>query len=313
MRGSAGLERYAPYERYSQPQRRPSSGRFAATFSPLRGEKGRRAVMSEERANPMRAAQANMRPALPKRFYKKADVAAREGGFALELDGRAARTPAKNPLVLPTRPLAELLAAEWDAQVETIDPATMPATRLANSAIDGVKVKMAEVRAEIAAYAGADLLCYRAGEPESLAEAQSAAWDSVLAWARDEFGARFVLSEGVRHVAQPEPTLQAIRAALERIDDPFALAALHVMTTLTGSALLALAVGRGRLAAEEAWRAAHVDEDFQISRWGEDAEAAARRAARWREMQAAAQVFAAAAADNPFSPQSGEKVARSAG
>jgi len=129
---------------------------------------------------------------------------------------------------------------------------------------------------------------------ESLVEAQAAAWDPVLDWARDELGARFILSEGVRHVAQPEPALQAVGAALETIGDPFALAALHVMTTLTGSALLALAVARRRLSAEEAWRAAHVDEDFQISRWGEDAEAAARRAARWREMAAAAGVYAAA-------------------
>ncbi|HLJ70777.1 MAG TPA: ATP12 family protein [Roseiarcus sp.] len=249
--------------------------------------------MSEE-PGPMRAAQANMRPPLPKRFYISAGVAPREGGFALTLDGRGARTPAKNLLILPTRPLAEIIVAEWDAQGETIDPATMPATRLANSAIDGVQPKIPEVRLEIAAYAGADLLCYRAGEPESLVEAQAAAWDPVLDWARDELGARFILSEGVRHVAQPEPALQAVGAALETIGDPFALAALHVMTTLTGSALLALAVARRRLSAEEAWRAAHVDEDFQISRWGEDAEAAARRAARWREMAAAAGVYAAA-------------------
>jgi chaperone required for assembly of F1-ATPase len=246
--------------------------------------------------NPMRAAQTNMRPSLPKRFYKSAGVAARDGGFALELDGRPARTPAKNPLVVPTRLLAELIAAEWDAQSETIDPFAMPATRIANSAIDGVELKMREVRDEIASYAGADLLCYRAGEPDALVAAQAAAWDPVLDWASDELGARFILSEGVRHVAQPEPTLQAIGAALEAIDGPFALAALHVMTTLTGSALLALAVARRRLAADESWRAAHVDEDFQISRWGEDAEAAARRAARWREMEAAARVFAAAGA-----------------
>jgi chaperone required for assembly of F1-ATPase len=251
--------------------------------------------MSDAPENPMRAAQANMRPPLPKRFYKSAGVAPRDGGFALELDGRQARTPAKNPLVLPTRPLAELIAAEWDAQTETIDPFAMPATRIANSAIDGVAAKMREVRDEIASYAGADLLCYRAGEPDALIAAQAAAWDPVLDWAHDEWGARFILSEGVRHVAQPEPTLQVVRAALEEIDDPFALAALHVMTTLTGSALLALAVAHARLAAEEAWRAAHVDEDFQISRWGEDSEAATRRAARWREMEAAARVFAAAA------------------
>ena len=250
--------------------------------------------MSDAPENPMRAAQTNMRPPLPKRFYKSAGVAARDGGFALELDGRPARTPAKNPLVLPTRALAELIAAEWDAQTETIDPGAMPATRLANSAIDGVKPKMRAVRDEIASYAGADLLCYRAGEPDALIIAQAASWDPVLDWAHDELGARFILSEGVRHVEQPEPTLRAISAALEAIDDPFALAALHVMTTLMGSALLALAVAKARLAAEEAWRAAHIDEDFQIGRWGEDAEAAARREARWRDMAAAAEVFAAA-------------------
>jgi chaperone required for assembly of F1-ATPase len=250
--------------------------------------------MPDASKNPMRAAQVNMRPSLPKRLYKSAGLAPRDGGYALELDGRPARTPAKNLLVLPTRPLAELIAAEWDAQGETIDPFVMPATRLANSAIDGVRPKRREVRDAIASYAGADLLCYRAGEPDSLVALQAASWDPVLDWAHDELGARFILSEGVRHVAQPEPTLQAIAAALEAIDDPFALAALHVMTTLTGSALLTLAVAKARLAADEAWRVAHVDEDFQISRWGEDSEAAARRAARWREMEAAARVFAAA-------------------
>jgi chaperone required for assembly of F1-ATPase len=246
--------------------------------------------MSDVPSNPMRAAQTNMRPPLPKRFYKTAGVAERDGGFALVLDERGARTPAKNPLVLSTRPLAELLAAEWNAQGETIDPASMPATRIANSAIDGVATKIAEVRAEIASYASADLLCYRAREPEALVEAQAAAFDPVLEWARETLGARFVLSEGVMHVAQPQPALKAIEAALNEVDDPFAVAALHVMTTLTGSSLLALAAARGRLSAEDAWRAAHVDEDFQISRWGEDADAATRRAARWREMAAAAKV-----------------------
>jgi chaperone required for assembly of F1-ATPase len=248
--------------------------------------------VSDGPANPLRAAQANMRPPLPKRFYKTAGVAARATGFALELDGRGALTPAKHPLIVSTRALAEVLAAEWTAQHEAIDPTTMPATRIANSALDGVAAKKSETRAEIAAYAGADLLCYRVGEPEALLEAQAAAFDPILDWARQALGARFVLSEGVRHVEQPEPSLQAIAAALAAIDDPFALAALHVMTTLTGSALLALAVARGGLPAEEAWRAAHVDEDFQASRWGEDAEAMTRRAARWREMEAAARVIA---------------------
>jgi chaperone required for assembly of F1-ATPase len=252
-----------------------------------------RAMPDHPSANPMRAAQANMRPSLPKRFYKIADIAPEGGSFALTLDGRGALTPAKNPLVLSTRALAELIAQEWAGQWEAIDPTLMPATRIANSAIDGVASNLSAVRDEIAGYAAADLLCYRAAEPEALVKAQAAAFDPVLDWAREALGARFLLSEGIRHVAQPQSALAAVDAALAAIGDPFALAALHVATTLTGSALLALAMSMGRLSPEAAWRAAHVDEDFQISQWGADAEDEARRAARWREMEAAAKVLAA--------------------
>jgi chaperone required for assembly of F1-ATPase len=245
--------------------------------------------MSEDYSpgDPVRAAQKNMRPSVLSRFYREASVARAGAGFAVRLDGRGARTPAGNPLVLPTRALAELVAAEWAGQGATIDPASMPATRIANSAIDGVAAAMPETRAELAAYAETDLLFYRAGAPEKLVAAQAAAFDPALDWAHGAFGVRFILAEGVIHVRQPERSLAAIRAALDAFDDPFCLAALHVATTLTGSILLALAVARGAVAAPEAWRAAHVDEDFQIGQWGEDDEAMARRAARWREMAAA--------------------------
>jgi chaperone required for assembly of F1-ATPase len=240
--------------------------------------------------DPMRAAQKNMRPAALGRFYKTAGVASVAGGFALQLDGRSARTPAKNALVFPTRALAELAAREWAGQGDAIDPAAMPVTRIANSAIDGVAAAIAATRAELAAYAETDLLYYRAGAPEKLVAAQAGAYDPVLDWAHEAFGVRFILAEGIIHVRQPERSLRAIRTVLESADDPFALAALHVMTTLTGSVLLALGVFRGALAASEAWRIAHVDEDFQISQWGEDDEAMVRRAARWREMAAAAAI-----------------------
>ncbi|MGA2792351.1 MAG: ATP12 family protein [Roseiarcus sp.] len=243
--------------------------------------------------DPMRAAQRNMRPAVMRRFYAVASVAPVAAGFALRLDGRGARTPAGNPLVFPTLALAELAASEWTGQGEAIDPATMPVARIANSAIDGVAAAIAETRAELAAYAEADLLCYRAGAPQELVEAQASAYDPVLDWAHEAYGARFLLAEGVTHRRQPERALQAINAELRAIDEPFALAALHVMTTLTGSILLALGVFRGGLTAPEAWRIAHVDEDFQIGQWGEDDEAMARRAARWREMAAAAKIAAA--------------------
>ena len=140
----------------------------------------------------------------------------------------------------------------------------------------------------IVRYAGSDLLCYRAEEPEALAERQRLAFDPILAWAAEALGARFVLTSGIVHVEQPPESIAAIRSAVGDFDDPVALAALSAMTTLTGSALLALAVARGRLSPEEAWLAAHVDENFQAERWGADQEATARREARWREFEAAA-------------------------
>jgi chaperone required for assembly of F1-ATPase len=250
--------------------------------------------MPDPPRDPMRAAQANMRPPALRRFYKRVDVAAADGGgFALRLDGRGARTPGKRPLVAPTRAVAELIAAEWAGQGETIEPMAMPATRLANSAIDGVADALAETRAEIARYAAADLVCYRAEAPAALVALQAEAYDPALAWAREKLGARFVVTVGVAHVAQPEAALAAARSAVEAYADPFAVAALHVTTSLTGSLLLALMTAKGALTPQAAWRAAHVDEDFQIARWGEDEEATARRAARWRDFEAAARVMAA--------------------
>jgi len=243
--------------------------------------------------NPMRAAQANMRPPPVRRFYSAANVREAGAKHELILDGRAARTPARNRLAASSRPLMERVAEEWARQGETLDPADMPLTRLLNAAIDGVASKMEETRAEIAAYAGADLLYYRAEAPEALAERQRLAFDPVLEWAEATLGARFNLAAGVIHVAQPPETLNAMCAAIDAFDEPAALAALSAMTTLTGSALLALAVARGALTPEEAWRAAHLDEDYQNEFWGVDAEAHERREARWREMEAAASALQA--------------------
>jgi chaperone required for assembly of F1-ATPase len=230
-------------------------------------------------------------PALPKRFYKAVTIGETSGGgHRVLLDGKSIRTPQKMELALPMAALARAVAVEWEAQSEVIDPATMPLTRLANSAIDGVRGREAEVRADITRYAGSDLVCYRAEGPEELARRQVAAWDPIVAWSRDVLGARFEVARGIVPVAQPEAATSAVSGALAR-HDAFVLAALHVMTTLTGSALLALAHARGRLTAEDAWSAAHVDEDWQISQWGDDAEASARRRHRWAEMQAASRML----------------------
>lgn len=243
-----------------------------------------------ERPDPVRAARGHAKPALPRRFYAEAAFAEDADGFRLTLDGRPANTPARNPLRLPSRALAEKVAAEWGAQDTSIDPARMPLTRLANTAIDGVAPRRAAVVADLSAYAGTDLVAYRAGDPERLVAAQAAAWDPILAWARDEFGARVILSEGVMHVEQPPDTVRALSDAVAAVTDPFALAALHTLTTLTGSLLIALAVLRGRLTPAEAWAAAHVDETYQADVWGRDAEAEARLAARRAEFDAAAEI-----------------------
>ena len=229
-------------------------------------------------------------PELPKRFYKQAAVEAGEEGFLLTLDGRKARTPAKNLLAVRDEAVAHALAAEWEAQVETINPDRMPLTRLANTAIDRVAGEMEAVRADIVAHAGSDLICYRAEGPEGLVAAEEAAWGPLVAWARDDLGARLLLVESIIHVAQDDAAMAAINAAVAPFD-ALGLSALHVATTLTGSAIIALALARGRLSVEEAWGAAHVDEDWQMSQWGQDDMALARRAVRLAELKAAALVL----------------------
>jgi len=236
----------------------------------------------------VRDAQENMRVPVVKRFYKQAEAAPHEGGFAVTLDGRVARTPAKAKLVVPSEMLAQALAAEWAAQGEVLQPHAMPLTRLVNSALDGVAKAMAETVASVAAYAGSDLVVFRAEEPPALAERQAAAFDPVLAFAERRLGARFVLAGGIMPVAQPPKSLAAVRAAVEAHAEPIGLTALADLTSLSGSVLIALAMAHGELEAEEAWAAAHVDEEFQIERWGRDAEAQARRDLRGRDFNAAA-------------------------
>ena len=245
-----------------------------------------------ESGNPMQAAQRAMRPPLPKRFYRAAAAGETQGGFSLLLDGKAARTPARRPLVLPTRSLAQAVADEWQMQGETLDPAKMPLTRLANLAIDRGAEEAAALRDEIVRFAASDHVLYRAGEPEGLVALQAAHWDPIVEWAHGALGARFILAQGVSFVAQPEAALAAVRAEVGNFLPPFALAALASLTSLAGSALIALALARGHLTAAEAWNAAHVDEGWNIRQWGEDAEAVARRAQHLAEFEAAAKMLA---------------------
>ena len=224
-----------------------------------------------------------------KRFYKHADVAEGADGFALVLDGRAVKTPGRRSLVAPVRALAETMAAEWNAQGELLDPLAMPMTRLGNSVVDGVTDRVAAVADDLAGYFGSDLLFYRASHPESLVARQAEHWDPVLDWARDTLGAHFMLAEGVMHVRQPDAALAAARAALP--DDPWRIAALHLVTTITGSALLALALMRRVRDPAQAWTAANVDEDWNFDTWGRDEEALRRRASAERDFLTAAEVL----------------------
>ncbi len=238
--------------------------------------------------DPVRRAQIQMHKPLPKRFYTTVSIGtAEDSSHTVLLDGRTVRTPAKQPLTVPTQAVAELLAAEWDAQKENIDPATMPVTRLANTAIDGVSKDIRAVFDDILNFAGTDLLCYRASEPEGLVARQSERWDPVITWAADKLGARFILAEGVVHQVQPRAAITGVAEALRAYATPLGLACLHTITTLTGSALLAIAFAEKQLTAEEAWTLAHLDEDWQIEHWGTDDEAFQRSENRWREMQAA--------------------------
>ncbi len=232
-----------------------------------------------------------MKKPLPKRFYAEVAVAEHEGGFAITLDGKMVRTPARQVLAVPTEALAQLVAAEWRAQGEEIDPVTMPATRLVNTALDGVATNAQAIFEDILRFSSSDLLCYRADGPELLVERQRQRWDPVIDWAANDLGARFILIEGVMHHEQPREATAAFAVTLARHQSPMALAALHTITTLTGSAILALAFAEGRLTVEEVWSLAHLDEDWTIEHWGRDEEAEERRAKRFVEFKAAADVF----------------------
>ena len=225
-----------------------------------------------------------------KRFWTDVAITPERGVL---LDGRPVRTPGRLPLVLPTDLLASLVADEWRAVADTIDPRTMTMTGLANAAIERVAADQAGFAASLAAYAANDLLCYRADAPQALVDRQAAAWDPPLAWARGRYDVHFEVVAGIVHHPQPAVTLLRIGEAVAALD-PFALAALSPITTLTGSVVLALAVAEDAMPADEAWAAATVDERWQAERWGEDAQAASLLEARRAEFDAARRFLVAA-------------------
>lgn len=227
---------------------------------------------------------------LPRRFYKEVSVGEMAAGFAVLLDGRRLRTPGKAEVVVPARALAEKLASEWRAQAERVDPATMPLMRLVNTAVEGGTAAAPALCEEVVRYAGSDLLLYRADAPAELAARQAEIWGAALAQFGGRFGIEFAPTAGIVHRAQPPESLEKV-ASLAAAFGPLALTALVSATGLTGSAILALGVAHSLFERDFAWEAAHLDEDHNISQWGEDAEAAARRAFRRAEFDAAIDVI----------------------
>jgi len=249
-------------------------------------------IFANQPLDPVEAARKSLRAPLRKRFYKVAAAGEAAAGddHPVLLDGKTVRTPARHALAAPTKELAEAIALEWEAQRDAVDPLAMPLTRLANSIIDGVTTSQDEVAAEVEKFLGTDLLFYRAEQPEGLVERQSAKWDPVIRWAHEHLGARFVLTAGIIHTAQPEGSVSAAAQVIPR--KPWRLGAVHTITTLTGSALLALAVAEKFLDGEAAWAAASVDEDWNMENWGRDEIAVQRHEQRHAEMRAASMVLA---------------------
>ena len=221
-----------------------------------------------------------------KRFYKDVSVAHADGGFAVHLDGRAMKTPSHAPLVVPTQALANAIADEWRGQGDKVDTKSMPMTRMAFAAIDTAPKERMSMIEHLLGFGRTDLVSYRAEHPQELIAQQQAAWDPLLDWLSATHNARLAVTAGISAVAQPEPSLVALSGAIAAMND-HQLVALHTATTITGSLTIALALVAGRLSAEQAFEAAHVDEHFQAEKWGRDAEAEERRVRLKAELESA--------------------------
>lgn len=225
-----------------------------------------------------------------RRFYKAATVGEVPGGFAVFLDGKQLKTPAGAPMVLARRPLAEALAAEWEAQAEEVRPGEMPIMRLLSTALDRVTAAPEPVVAEIAGYGETDLVCYRVEHPPELARRQQAVWQPLVDWAVLHYDAPLAVTTAILPLPQPAGALAALRAAVARLD-PLALAGLHAAVAACGSLVLGLALLEGRIDAQTAWEASQLEEGWQIERWGGDEESARRRAALRADIEATARYF----------------------
>jgi chaperone required for assembly of F1-ATPase len=229
-----------------------------------------------------------------KRFWKSASVVQLDAGYTVHLDGRAVKTPAKNPLILPNDTLAHLIAAEWDAQTGLVNPETMPMTRRANSALEKVAPNRNLVIAELAGYGASDLLCYRAQSPTELVARQAAGWQPWLDWAARDLAAPLHVTAGIVHVAQPAESLSKLQEHVAAFD-AFALAGLHDLVAITGSLVLALAMAKGHLLPHQGFALSRIDEHWQAEHWGVDEAAAALESVKATALNDAHRFLAACA------------------
>jgi chaperone required for assembly of F1-ATPase len=225
-----------------------------------------------------------------KRFYKQVSIAPVEGGFGVLLDGKSVKTPARNVLALPTEKLAAAIAAEWQGQGEEVIATSMPLLRLANSVIDGVAANREATIDAILRFGENDLLCYRAHQPPDLAARQRQGWDPVLDWVRRQHGVQMTVAEGLTHVDQTPEALAGLRRVLEGFDT-FTLGGLHVVASITGSTVMALAVASDFASGAHAFELSRIDENYQAEKWGQDAEAVKRTTALAHEMDKAVELI----------------------
>jgi chaperone required for assembly of F1-ATPase len=226
----------------------------------------------------------------PKRFWSSVTVTETEGGFGIALDDKPVNTPSKTRLIVPSRGLADLIAAEWDAQQGKVDPRTMPATRAANSALDKVRPQIADVADLIAAYGESDYLCYRATSPAALIERQAMLLDPVLDWAANALSARLITGPGVVPIAQEPEAIAELRRKVHQFDH-FQLTGFHDLVSLSGSLVLGFAVALRAQTAEQVWDLSRIDEDWQAEQWGADDEAQAHAALKRAAFLDAARFF----------------------
>lgn len=217
-----------------------------------------------------------------KRFWDNVSLDQDDEEYRVLLDGKPIHLPGGAVLRVGPPTLAEAIAEEWRAaggeKGGEMSFADTPLTRLAGTAHERIRPDRAPTEDAIARYGETDLLCYRAETPRALVDRQAEHWQPWLDWAAETFRAPLRVTVGIVPVRQHHDSIDALRRAV-RGYDPYMLAGLGIAVPALGSLVLGLALAEARLDAARAATLGALEELFQAEQWGEDAEAAARRAA----------------------------------